>query len=140
MGQTPRGTYALLIQLRRPTEITVGRLGALCFPAGYYAYVGSALGPGGLQARLTRHRRREKALHWHIDYLLTHADIVDVRIDQSGQRLECAWVCALLSMPGAEVVAPGMGSSDCACASHLVHCGSQKPVWWPEWPCDMRDN
>jgi Uri superfamily endonuclease len=130
MSQTPRGTYALLVQLKQDTTIEIGRLGTFHFPAGYYVYVGSALGPGGLRARLARHRRRQKTRHWHIDYLLAEAHIVGIRVDESGQRLECQWMRALLNMSGAQVVVPGMGSSDCACPSHVLYFDSRKPMWW----------
>ena len=126
------GTYALILELDQETVITVGRLGTFCFPAGYYAYVGSALGSGGLEARLARHRRQDKRIRWHIDYVLAHACIVDVKVDDSGERLECAWARALLSMPGAQVVAPRFGSSDCACPSHLVYLGSSGRLYWDE--------
>jgi len=132
MSRAARGTYALLIQLRQDATLRVGRLGTFRFPAGYYVYVGSALGPGGLKARLARHRRRQKAAHWHIDYLLAHAEIVDTRIDASGQRLECYWARALLSMPEAQVVVRGLGASDCSCPSHLIHFDVERPVWWAD--------
>jgi Uri superfamily endonuclease len=140
MSQTAHGTYALLIQLKRDATIAVGRLGSFRFPAGYYVYIGSALGPGGLKARLARHRRHDKTPHWHIDFLLAQAEILGIRIDESGQRLECQWARALLSAPGAQVVAPGMGSSDCGCPSHLIYFDSQKPLWWAEQQCGRRNN
>ena len=132
MTPKPCGTYALLLELGQETVITVGRLGTFRFPAGYYAYVGSALGSGGLAARLARHRRQDKMIRWHIDYVLAQAHIVDVRVDDSGERLECVWARALLSMPGAQVVAPCFGSSDCACPSHLVYLGSTGRLYWDE--------
>jgi len=119
----PRGTYALLLKLKQQAEITVGQLGAFLFPAGHYVYVGSALGSGGLSARLARHRRRDKKLHWHIDHFLAHAHIVGVGTDDSGNRLECAWVRLMLCESGAQVVAPGFGASDCGCPSHLIYLG-----------------
>ena len=76
MSEPSKGTYALVLHLECTEEITVGKLGMFTFPAGYYLYVGSALGPGGLEARLARHRRRGKKLRWHIDYLLEHAQLV----------------------------------------------------------------
>jgi Uri superfamily endonuclease len=121
MNRPSRGTYALHLELERETVIPVGQLGTFRFPAGHYVYVGSALGSGGLTARLARHHRRDKRIRWHIDYVLAHARIVDVRVDESGQRLECTWARALLGMPGAQIVAPRLGSSDCACPSHLVY-------------------
>jgi len=36
---------------------------------GYYIYIGSAFGPGGVRARMLRHLRADKPKHWHIDYL-----------------------------------------------------------------------
>jgi len=62
----PRGTYALLLELDQQTVITVGRLGTCSFPAGSYVYVGSALGSGGLSARLAHHRRPVKRFHYSI--------------------------------------------------------------------------
>jgi Uri superfamily endonuclease len=128
----PRGTYALLIHLGHDTTIAIGRLGSFHFPVGYYVYVGSALGSGGLEARLARHRRQCKTLHWHIDYLLAQARIVDVKVSETEERLECSWARALLERPEARVIAPGMGSSDCTCPSHLVYLGSEDRLRW-DW-------
>ena len=122
---TACGTYALLLKLERSKETQVGRLGRFSFPAGYYAYVGSAFGPGGLAARLARHGRSEKRLFWHIDYFLASAELVDVHCDTSGQELECEWARMLMSMNGVQVVAPGFGASDCRCSSHLIFLGSE---------------
>ena len=115
------GSYYLYLRLDRSTTITVGRLGTFRFPAGRYVYTGSAL--SGLEARLARHRRRHKKLHWHIDYLLQHARITRVRRFPSSDRCECRLNAAMLRRPGAEVIAPGFGSSDCSCPSHLVYFG-----------------
>jgi len=54
------GTYALVLRLARATTIHVGALGAVDFAPGWYVYVGSALGPGGLAARVNRHLSRSK--------------------------------------------------------------------------------
>lgn len=104
-------------------RITVGRLGSVTFAAGLHAYVGSALGTGGLAARVARHRRGQKKKHWHIDYLLEHARIVDVYVDATGQRLECRWSQALLSYAGATAGPRGFGASDCQCRTHLFYLG-----------------
>lgn len=124
------GTYALLMEIKQEVVITVGRLGASRFAAGYYVYVGSALGSGGLAARLARHRRQEKKLRWHIDYVLVHAHIVDIKVNTSRQKLECVWARKLLKMPGARVVAPHLGSSDCRCPSHLIYLGRGRAACW----------
>ena len=115
--RTP-GVYHLVIHLAKRTTLRVGRLGQFAFPAGYYVYTGSAT--NGLEARLARHRRRRKKLHWHIDYLLRRAELVDVVAIPSERGIECERNRRVLRMEGAEVVAPGFGSSDCRCPAHLV--------------------
>jgi len=119
---TVPGTYALMITLDRSRNICIGRRGRFCFPAGFYLYVGSALGPGGLEERLERHLRAEKRLHWHVDYLL-HARgtrITQVWAMEGATRRECDWARAALQLPGADLVVPRFGSSDCRCAAHLI--------------------
>jgi len=117
------GAYCLLIRFRRRQRLRVGRLGVFDFPAGFYVYCGSAL--GGLAARLRRHVRKAKRLHWHIDYLLASpaARIVETRTYPSERRLECVLARAVLATPGARVAAPGFGSSDCraGCPAHLIY-------------------
>jgi Uri superfamily endonuclease len=60
-----KGIYTLVIGLTASTTISVGKLGNISFPYGYYAYVGSVL--NGLEARIARHLKEEKLFHWHID-------------------------------------------------------------------------
>jgi Uri superfamily endonuclease len=128
MSETSKGTYALVLHLEHREEITVGKLGTFPFPAGYYLYVGSALGPGGLEARLARHRRRDKKLRWHIDYLLEHAQLVEVWSAASTDKEECLWAQAARKLPGGEIPVPGFGSSDCRCPSHLIYL-AEKPTY-----------
>jgi sugar fermentation stimulation protein A len=117
------GVYQLYLYLPKPARLKVGRLGVFLFPAGRYVYTGSAL--GGLARRLARHQRREKTLHWHIDYLLRHARIERIDTLATTQRLECALNAAVLEQPEARVVARGFGSSDCRCSSHLIFLGAR---------------
>jgi Uri superfamily endonuclease len=123
ISELPRlpGTYVLVMRLPRLTTIRVGRLGCFPFPAGWYAYVGSARGPGGLGARVSRHLRLSKPLHWHVDYVRVHAEPVEIWYTLGAQGRECAWAQALSSLPEAAVVAPGFGASDCHCTTHLFH-------------------
>ena len=99
------GTYVLVLELPRAAEIEVGALGVSDFPAGGYAYVGSALGTGGF-SRVARHAEiaagEREVRHWHVDSLTGHPD----------SRLRAA------------VLAPGFGASDCDCHSHLAHRSS----------------
>jgi Uri superfamily endonuclease len=113
-----KGIYCLV--LRNPgCTVTVGALGPVMFAAGWYIYVGSALGTGGL-ARLERHialaARCDKKPKWHIDYLLTSGNFT--------LRYAIAAVtaipleCDLADAIGGESI-PAFGCSDCACNSHL---------------------
>jgi Uri superfamily endonuclease len=115
------GTYVLILRLPRPAPIDVGRLGEWRFPAGWYAYAGSARGPGGLVARISRHLRSSKPSHWHIDYLRQKAHPVEVWYATGVQKRECAWAHALSGLPGALVPVSRFGASDCRCSSHLIH-------------------
>ena len=118
------GTYVLILNLSRSVTVLVGRLGTFGFPSGWYAYAGSARGPGGLAARISHHRRASKTHHWHIDYLRSHADLAAVWFTTGPAKRECRWAEALSSLPGASVVAPRFGASDCRCATHLLHFSS----------------
>lgn len=113
------GTYHLLLHLPEPARIRVGRLGVFTFPRGWYVYTGSAM--NGLEARIARHRRRRKKVHWHIGYLLRHAEIVEVVTVRTRRRIECQRNRKVLALPGAQVVVKGFGASDCRCVAHLVH-------------------
>jgi Uri superfamily endonuclease len=108
------GSYVLIISLERKRAIEVGALGEITFEAGAYAYVGSAM--RGLDARIERHLREDKRLHWHVDYLLEHAEVTDVVRVQSEERLECRIAGALARRLA---VVEGFGASDCACPGHL---------------------
>ena len=119
------GTYALHLWLSHPQWVQIGKLGEFNFPPGDYLYIGSALGPGGLQARLRRHLRGEGRHHWHIDWLRAITDVVGFYYLATNSQNECQWSQALLDCPGASVPAPRFGASDCrnsgqSCAAHLV--------------------
>ena len=116
------GSYALLLKVDAPLVLDMPRLGKVTLAAGQYAYVGSAHGPGGLRARVGRHLRAAKPLHWHIDYLTAAVPVVHVVAVASTARLECSWAKRLMALSGASVPAPTFGSSDCrsGCPAHLV--------------------
>jgi len=119
-----KGSYVLLIQLTEEQTITTGRLKATYFPGGCYAYVGSAM--SGFKARLNRHLRSDKKLHWHIDYLLEKAAISEIILCETEDRIECA-IAQALSCQFDSI--PGFGSSDCSCRSHLFFAGDKmKPT------------
>jgi len=122
------GTYVLILHLSRRALISIGKLGVVEFPAGWYAYAGSARGPGGLAARIGRHRRESKTQHWHVDYLRSRADLVSVWYAVGSDRRECRWAEALSQLDGAWVPASGFGASDCRCTTHLLGFPAQPPV------------
>ncbi len=67
-----RGFYILYFRLACSVEVRIGGGRRLVLAPGLYAYVGSAGGPGGLRARLSRHLLgRVSRLHWHIDHVTT---------------------------------------------------------------------
>lgn len=104
----------LLVRLAGATTITAGRRPARAFPAGFYAYVGSAR--NGISARVRRHLRDDKKRHWHIDYLLQTASVCEILGGETGERLECDIAGEIGSR--CESI-PGFGASDCQCRSHL---------------------
>ncbi|MBI4216843.1 MAG: GIY-YIG nuclease family protein [Chloroflexi bacterium] len=112
-----KGTYALALHLETPQTLLVGRLGVFSFPPGYYLYLGSAL--GSLAPRLERHLAGSGRRHWHIDYLRAVATPVGAAYAKTAEREECRWARAALALPGATVVSPRFGASDCRCAAHL---------------------
>jgi Uri superfamily endonuclease len=117
-----RGTYALLLYLSAPRTLTVGALGTLGFPPGWYLYLGSDHGPGGLEARLGRHRRQiGKRFHWHIDYFRAVGRLVEIWSSSGTKRQECDWAAAAAALPGAAIIVPRFGASDCRCPSHLFY-------------------
>lgn len=111
-----KGSYILLIKLDENISIDIGKLGKLDFCKGFYVYVGSAL--NGLESRINRHLRKNKNIHWHIDYLLNFAKISDIYYFENSVKDECIiannFEKKLLNVKD-------FGSSDCKCKSHLFY-------------------
>jgi Uri superfamily endonuclease len=115
-----KGIYTLVITLTTSTTISVGKLGNISFPKGYYAYVGSAL--NNLEARIARHLKEKKLLHWHIDYFLQKAQVEEVVWGSTDKNEECAVAGHHLQVL---LPVPRFGSSDCRCRSHLFFSGDK---------------
>jgi Uri superfamily endonuclease len=130
-----KGTYQLLIYLPKDTSIIVGKRGRFKFPRGHYVYTGSAR--NGLERRIERHLRKDKRHFWHIDYLLDFAAIKKVFLFTNNKFGECALNLKTLRRPGAKIIMPRFGSSDCSCPTHLVFFEEmpidelihQEPTW-----------
>src|SRR6516164_5013557 len=63
------GAYVLIIELAASIQIPLPRKPKSILQAGRYLYCGSAKGSGGIRARLSRHMRSSKVIHWHVDLL-----------------------------------------------------------------------
>ena len=126
-----KGVYLLVLEAYGPGE--VGRLGVLDFD-GWYVYVGSALGSGGLK-RLQRHfdyrKRTDAPVRWHIDVLLGAGALRGALSGVTGERVECRLAEALGS--SLTPAFKGFGSSDCGCATHLFGAPSYEGALEEGW-------
>ena len=122
------GTYALILTPNGSKPVKIGKLGLLQVRKGYYIYVGSAFGPGGLKARIAHHKKVSNRPRWHIDYLrkVTHLEALWYSFDSV--RREHQWADILANAKGVTVPVPGFGSSDCNCKSHLYFYKSKPSV------------
>jgi Uri superfamily endonuclease len=114
------GTYALVLSSASKATIQVGKLGTLYLQPGWYVYVGSALGTGGVRARLAHHMRFAERPHWHIDYLRPHTTLEEIWFRYDRKSREHDWARCFAEMKGASVPLAGFGSSDCDCETHLL--------------------
>jgi Uri superfamily endonuclease len=120
MGVEPKpGTSALILPCSTKVRVHIGRLGTLWLQPGHYVYLGSALGPGGLRARIAHHQEQSLRPHWHIDYLRAHTQIHCVWFSYDARRREHQWAGAIQALSGAKIPLFGFGASDCNCQSHL---------------------
>ncbi len=120
------GTYLLLLECNNRVELSIGKLGKMVTKPGYYLYVGSAFGPGGIPARINHHMQIAVRPHWHVDYLRTVAGLVKTWCVYDF-RHEHEWARSLMRSEAATVPLKGFGSSDCHCAAHLFYF-KRKPV------------
>jgi len=120
------GSYTILLELDQPSQISFGAAGQRCLDEGWYAYTGSAFGPGGL-SRVERHRRvyegENSTRHWHIDYLLGDSTSSWDDVWMTTADVECQVVSRL---PGDLIT--GIGATDCECASHLNYHSDRSPL------------
>lgn len=120
-GLDPRGgTYVLILHAARRAVVTFRRGSSIATRPGYYTYVGSAFGPGGIRARVSRHARTDKRRHWHIDHLTAVTQVTGAMISYACSRYEHGWAAYLEDMTALEAVA-GFGCTDCRCHSHLYY-------------------
>jgi Uri superfamily endonuclease len=129
-----KGTYALIVSVAQTKRLRIGRLGSFDILPGFYAYVGSACGPGGIGARVAHHLECTAAPHWHIDYLLGVATPVEVWFAISDRKLEQDWAELLAEAPFFRSPIPRFGSSDYRRnrTSHLFYAKRRPSFRWFE--------
>lgn len=111
-----KGVYVLVIRVSKNIKVNIGKLGAVAFRKGFYAYVGSD--QNNLEKRIARHLRRNKKTFWHIDYLLDgkYAKVAEVFWKETEKAQECE-TAKKMGEVGQLIL--GFGCSDCSCKSHL---------------------
>lgn len=117
------GTYVVFFHLPGAAgAVTIGDLGTFDFPAGFYAYLGSAFGPGGVRKRTHRHlTRRSDRPKWNIDHLKPLCTPVAVWWTHDRRKVEFDWARVLGSLPASSFPAPAFGAADNKDAeAHLV--------------------
>jgi Uri superfamily endonuclease len=115
-----KGTYVLFLHLGDSTPLVIGKLGVFDFSAGWYGYVGSAFGRGGLQGRLKHHLTPVNKPHWHIDYLRNKARVKEIGYIISETVYEHTLANVLLAISDSFLPALRFGASDCKCKAHLI--------------------
>jgi len=111
----------LLLHLPANTTLTFPNLGTFDLPAGYYAYVGSAFGPGGLPAEFKRYLAPGDAPRTPIDHLRQVAALEEIWFSAGEESRQHVWADLLLAIPGGMNLIDGFGADDCDCDSHLVY-------------------
>jgi Uri superfamily endonuclease len=120
------GAYLLLLRLEKPVQLNITRWRGQELPPGLYVYAGSANGPGGLRARIGRHLKKEKRLHWHIDHVTGPAAEIHIQYEPGGQ--ECALLANFQKRCDFEIPLKRFGASDCKnCASHFIRLSPDTP-------------
>ena len=106
-----KGTYVLIASVPRVKRISLGQLGRFEIVPGFYAYVGSAFGAGGLCARIGHHLESTDAPHWHLDYLLQVAKPVEVCYTTADPKIEHCWADLLENAAQFRISIPNTGSA-----------------------------
>jgi Uri superfamily endonuclease len=126
--QPRSGTYALVLNSSSDLRVEVGKLGRLSARPGFYVYVGSAFGSGGLKARIAHHVKISRRPHWHIDYLRSILHLNEVWYTYDSEQHEHQWADTFSCLKGATIPMAGFGASDCSCKSHLVAFTAQPSI------------
>lgn len=120
------GLYLLVLELGEHFRGWVGSLGFVNLDRGFYVYLGSARGPGGLRARVLRHVGGPRRVRWHIDYLTSRPSVrcVLAVVVETVDDLEELVAAKLLNLASLKPAVKGFGSSDRRSLTHLFKCTS----------------
>ncbi|NQV55266.1 MAG: GIY-YIG nuclease family protein [Rhodospirillales bacterium] len=122
------GAYVLVIRLKRPLRLKRPRWHGIRLKPGDYAYCGSARGPGGMKARIGRHARKSKPLHWHVDELTMQGTVLGSAAITGAS--ECELMDGILAETGAMQPIAGFGAADCKhCTTHLALLPERSEIW-----------
>ncbi len=86
-----RAVYLLLIQVGNAFSIDLGRAGTHSVHPGFYLYLDHASEPGGLQSRIADHLQRHTPQGWHLDTLLSQAQVLEVWYTPGPRRMLKHW-------------------------------------------------
>jgi len=121
------GIYVLEIFAKKSFRVNSRKFKDTIFKNGFYYYVGSA--QKNLKSRINRHLKKEKNLHWHIDYItaIPANTISNIYLFfEKGKDFECSLVQDLLKNTSLYSPVKGFGNSDCSiCDSHLLYAEKQ---------------
>jgi Uri superfamily endonuclease len=123
------GTYLLVLKAEETVSVAIGKKQTLfhCIP-GYYYYVGSAFGPGGIAKRIQHHLQVSERPHWHIDYLRRYLPVKEIWYSADPVHREHQWAQLFSKMYAISVPLHGFGSSDCDCVSHLFYSKHKRSI------------
>ncbi len=118
-----RGIYILEIYAKKNFCIEIKKFSDRIFTKGYYYYVGSA--QKNLRQRLTRHLKKKKKIHWHIDYITAiHTNKIQIILLSQGSSkdLECEIANHFEYSLKLDASFKNFGNSDSNCSStHLFY-------------------
>ncbi len=118
-----KGIYILEISAAKTFAVEIKKFQEINFRKGYYYYVGSA--QKNLKQRLSRHLKKDKVIHWHIDHITTVETnrIKSILLSQNSEKeLECELANYLEINLKLDSSIKGFGNSDSNCSStHLFY-------------------
>jgi Uri superfamily endonuclease len=116
------GSYIVIGRLDNDVILNSGPFSERQVTQGYYLYSGSAYGPGGLCARITRHLNPDSKKFWHFDHLKANLFFEEILYSVYALNHECELIKAIQEMEKVSFPLPGFGSSDCrkGCPAHLA--------------------